>query len=208
MNKLFWIVLLIIAVACGGTVEPQTEQQVDIVSTQVAFTMEAMENATDIPAPTEAPTQLPQIGTRSNPVPFGQPFGLVYQNAANFQIILLEVIRGQDTATRITQANMFNDPAPEGMEYMIVKLGVNYQTSTQEDLLLNIDSFSFKSVSNNQILDYPAVVSPEPELSVNLFPGGYGEGYIVLLTYPEDPAPLVLYNEFLTTDMFYLSTIS
>ena len=57
MNKLFWIVILIIAVACGGTVEPQTEQEIDIVSTQVASTLKALENATDIPAPTEAPTK-------------------------------------------------------------------------------------------------------------------------------------------------------
>ena len=205
MKKIFLIVLFAFVVGCGTTVEPQTEIVIDHVATQVAATMQAINNATPIPTSTELPTESPSIGIRSNPVPLGQPFGLVYQNTANFQVTVLEVIRGQNAWNIIYQANMFNEPAKEGMEYAIAKIGVNYQTSSQEDLTLNITDWEFKSVSNNQIFSTSSIVPPEPALNVNLFPGGYGEGYIVLDIFAADPVPLIIYNELLSTDMFYFS---
>ncbi|MGV8026169.1 MAG: hypothetical protein AB2L18_06405 [Anaerolineaceae bacterium] len=195
-------------IGCGRSVEPQTEAEIDTVSTIVASTMQAMSNDTK-EVSTEIPTGSPEVGTRSNPVPLGQPLGLVYQNIANFQITILEVMRGQDAWNMISQANMFNEQPSEGMEYILAKVGITHQTSTQQDYTLSIDSFYFKSVSNNQILDSPSIVEPEPELNANLFPGGYGEGYITVLTYADDPAPLIVFEDWISFDSnpFYFATI-
>lgn len=141
-------------------------------------------------------------------MPFGQPLDLIYQDIANFQITILEVVRGQDAWNMIYEANMFNEQPAEGTEYILAKVGITYQTSTQQDYTLSIDSFYFDSVSNNQILDSPLIVEPEPELNVKLFPGGYGEGYITILTYVGDPAPLIVFEDWISFDStpFYFAT--
>lgn len=213
MKSFFVVVMLaifsVMMVGCGSSVEPQTETEADMVSTIVASTMQAMSNTNGSELPTEAQVESSEIGTRSNPVPLGQPLGLVYQDIANFQITILEVVRGQDAWNMISQANMFNEQPSEGMEYILAKVGIIYQTSTQQDYTLSIDSFYFDSVSNNQVLDSPSIVEPEPELNVKLFPGGYGEGYITVLTYVDDPAPLIIFEDWISFNStpFYFAII-
>ncbi len=181
------------------------------IYTQVAGTIMAEANqTTDMPTPKPPEDTIPTavtIGTRTNPVPLGQSLDLIYQNTANFQLKILEVHRGQEAWNMISQANMFNDAPPDGMEYILAKVSVIYLTSKQQDYTLSIDSFYFRSVSNNQILDTPSVVEPEPELNVNLFPGGNGEGYITVLAYTDDPAPLIVYEDWVSFDStpFYFS---
>lgn len=213
MKKFFITITLVvfsmIVASCGSSVEPQTDSEVDTVSTMVASTMQAMSNdSVGEEAPTEISSDLPEIGSRSNPVPLGQPMSLVFQDIANFQIVVVEIIRGQDAWNMIYEANMFNEQPIEGMEYVLAKIGITYQTSTEQDYTLSIDSLYFNSVSNNQVLDSPYVVEPEPELNVELFPGGYGEGYLAFLTYADDPAPLIAFEDWISFDStpFYFAT--
>ena len=155
--------------------------------------------------PTLEPAAAPEYGSRSSPVPFLQPMPLVYNEAANFDIQVLSVIRGQEAFQALLDENQFNDPPLEGMEYMLVKIGVDYLTSNQQDLLVEISSYDFKSVSNNQILDSPFAMVPEPELDVSLFPGGHGEGFIALQVYANDPAPLIVFNQLFDDNMFFFA---
>jgi len=173
-----------------------------IQMTKQALSMESMQTLQDVTpvSATEILSQINERGTRENPVPLGQPMDLTYQGTANFQIIIQEVIRGQNAWIMVNQANIYNESPPEGMEYVLAKIGVNYQTSSDPDFELAIDSFSFKSVSNNQIFDTPSIVEPEPELSVRLFPGGYGEGYITVSVYVNDPAPIIAFEQWLSFD--------
>ena len=205
------VVFSVIVVSCGSSIEPQTDSEVDTVSTMVASTMQAMSNESDekeAETPMEETVESPEIGSRSNPVPLGQPLSLVFQDIASFQIAVVEIIRGQDAWNLIYEANMFNEQPIEGMEYILAKIGITYQTSTEQDYILSIDSLYFNSVSNNQVLDSPYVVEPEPELNVELFPGGYGEGYLAFLTYTDDPAPLIAFEDWISFDStpFYFAT--
>ncbi len=139
-------------------------------------------------------------GSRSNPIPLGQPTDLIYQSTANFQITVLDVNRGQSAWNKVYQANQFNDPPAAGMDYIVAKIAVNYQTSSQQDFELLVSSWSFKSVSNNQVLETPSIVDPDPELNANLFPGGQSEGYIVVSAYIDDPTPLIVYEDWTSFD--------
>ena len=213
MKKIFISVFLMgFLVACGSSVE--VNDNPDLIYTQVAQTVraeytQAAEKTAEAP-PTQEPTatETPSIGTRSNPVPIGQPIDLIYQGIANFQITVFEVIRGQAAWDRVYQANMFNEPPLDGQEYIVAKVSVNFQTSTQPDYELLIDSFSFGSVSNNQVLNSPSVVNPEPELNVKLFAGGQGEGYITVSVYSDDPSPLIVYEDWISFNSapFYFAT--
>ena len=95
-----------------------------------------MPDSTSTPEPTAtvAPTATPQpeptpttgaIGTgRSNPVPLGE-----VGQAGDWEIQVLEVVRGDDAYNRLIEANQFNDPAPQGMEYAVVNVRVKYNGS-------------------------------------------------------------------------------
>ncbi|MBU0519008.1 hypothetical protein KJ564_08750 [bacterium] len=178
------------------------------IHTQVAGTMmaQAINNSQD--EPTEVPaTAVGEIGDRSNPVPINQPLNLIYDDIAQLQIVVREIIRGDQAWNMVYQTNQFNDPPAAGMEYLVAKIGVIYLASSQPDFTLSIDGFYFKSVSNNQILDQTILVNPEPELNANLFPGGSSEGYIVVSAYLDDPAPLIIFEDWLdfSSTLFYFS---
>ncbi len=212
MKKLFGIFVALCMLSACSTVE--VNENPEIVHTQIAqtviadYTQQAQAQLEATPTDEPAPTEAPQFGTRNNPVPLGQPIDLVYDGIANFQMTVLEIHRGQTAWTMVNQANMFNDPPIDGMEYIVAKIGIRYQTSTDPDYQLSIDGFSFKSVSMNQVVETPSIVDPEPRLDLTLFPGGNGEGFITVTTYVDDPAPLIVYEEWLSFNStpIYLAT--
>ncbi len=97
----------------------------------------------------------------------------------DWEISVLDVIRGAGAWDLIQKANQFNDPAAEGMEYILVKVHVRYIGT--DDNYSNIDSIYFKTTgSKGTLYDTPSVVEPEPTLDANLFPGGEYDGWVAL----------------------------
>ncbi len=97
----------------------------------------------------------------------------------NWEVQLLDVLLGDEAWSKITKANQFNDPPPDGMQYILAKVKVRY--IGVENTAQNINGISFKSTGSKNILyDPPSVVSPEPGLNFDLFPGGSCEGWVVL----------------------------
>ena len=144
---------------------------------------------TSTPLPTPEPTEAP-FGGRLNPVPVGQPISLILDGDMNFNLTVLEVLRGDSAWSKIIAANMFNDEAPEYMEYVLVYLSLEY-TSCPSDKVLELNSYDFNVVSNYQVLDNPSVVDPEPVFDISLFSGGAAEGYIAVLVWETDRNPLL-----------------
>jgi len=65
------------------------------------------------------------------------------------------------------------------MEYILVKVHARYigAAPTGE----TIDPIFFQTIGGvGGLYDYPFVISPEPSLSVDLFPGGEVEGWITM----------------------------
>lgn len=204
--------LLICVVACGSSVVPS--ENPDLVYTQAAQTVvaeftqqaEAAASAPEtIPTSEPEPTEAPTISTRENPVPFSQPFMLVYDDTANFEMKVTNVIRGEEAWQKIYAANMYNDPPLENMEYLLANINIIFLTSGQADLLMDFGTLDFQSVSNNQLFPSASIIEPEPKLDISLFPGGQSEGFVALLVYRDDPAPLVVFEKFLSGTKYYFA---
>lgn len=111
---------------------------------------------------------------RGSPAPFGEAV-----TTEDWQVTLLEVVRGDEAWTMVQEANRFNDPPEEGMEYIAVKVHVRYISTVDESA--QMDGSYFKTTGSASVLyDWPSVVEPSPELSITLFPGGEYEGWVIL----------------------------
>ena len=140
------------------------------------------------PDPALAGVAATDAGTmRASPAPLGT---LVVSE--EWEITVLEVLRGADAAQRIVEANQFNEPAPEGQAYVVAKVRARYLGGDDPDTAANIDQNAFKVTgAANVIYDRPSVVAPVPQLDAYLFPGGQIEGWVVVQA-PTDEAGLTL----------------
>ena len=106
------------------------------------------------------------IGTRSNPLPFGDTITVkenIYDDSFNsyeslVEITLLEIIRGDEAWALIQEENMYNEPAEEGFEYAIVKVKGFLKESETEDDSLYFSSMNFNFVSNEgEVYDWASL---------------------------------------------------
>ncbi len=129
---------------------------------------------TPLPTPTPAPTATPQPGqSRSNPLP---PGSIV--QADGWEIQVVDFMRGAQAAQAIREANQFNESAPEGKEYLAVKVRVkSHHTDGQAH---RISGGDFR-VTGDQLVEYfvSGLVPPEPALDAELFAGGEITGWSV-----------------------------
>ena len=140
------------------------------------FRYVALDEGASITVPTELggiePTDLGK--ERSSPAPFGETITI-----EDWQVTIIEAVRGDDAWTMVQNANQFNDPPEEGMEYIAVKVRVRYISTV--DQATQIDAYYFGTTgSANVMYDLPSVVDPSPPLDVTLFPGGEYEGWAVM----------------------------
>lgn len=124
-------------------------------------------------------------GSRSNPIKPGEA-GTVYavgysdHKSGNFQVSIrvTGTIRGDEAWKLIENENMFNEAAPEGKEYILVKVAAEVIDADTEEVAFSISDYDFEFVSRNgTTLDRASVVTPD-ELTAELYKGGTTEGYI------------------------------
>ena len=105
-------------------------------------------------------------------------------------ITVLEHVRGDDAVAAVAAANQFNDPPPEGFEYVSVLIGA--QAVSSMDAFRAFGKFDFRMTGNARVLyDVPALVDPEPPLDVELFPGGVAQGWATFVA-AQDETGLML----------------
>jgi hypothetical protein len=110
---------------------------------------------------------------RNSPAPYGEKV-----ITEDWEVAIIEVVRGDDAWKLVQEANQFNEPPTEGMEYIAVKMQVRYIGTVDESVY--IDGSYFKSLgSANVLYDWPSVVDPDPALDLTLYPGGRYEGWTV-----------------------------
>ena len=126
------------------------------------------------------------IGTRSNPLPFGETITVkenIYDDSFNayesfLEITLLESIRGEEAWAIIKKENMYNEPAADGFEYVLIKVKGFLKESETDDDSLYFSDMNFKFVSNEgEVYEWVSAVIPN-ELTKELYNGGTGEGFI------------------------------
>jgi hypothetical protein len=98
-----------------------------------------------------------------------------------WEVTLVEVVRGADAADLVQAVNALNPEAPAGMEYVALKLRARLIDQQEPDLIRHIDS-AFLEIIDAQNVTYgrPLVVPPAPIFAADLFPGGTVEGWVVL----------------------------
>ena len=97
----------------------------------------------------------------------------------DWEITVLEVIRGEEAWNMALATNQFNEAPAEGMEYIVAKVHVRYIGT--EDEAAALDGTFFKSTGSASVLyDAPPIVDPEPQLEAYLYPGGEFEGWITV----------------------------
>jgi hypothetical protein len=97
----------------------------------------------------------------------------------DWQVTVLEAIRGAQAYEMAQAVNRFNDPPAVGMEYLAVRARV--KNLNPQDRYVMLDSGLFKSIGDKNVLyTAPAVVDPEPALQTYLYPGGEVEGWAIL----------------------------
>ncbi|WP_438317281.1 hypothetical protein [Sporosarcina sp. FA9] len=177
-----WSVLLLFVLAACGDIDEKNSREVTPTN---EFGATAVTEATEEEVEVEEVVEKP-VGTRSNPLPFGDTITVkenIYDDSFNsyesaLDITLLELIRGEAAWEVIKNENMFNEPAAEGFEYVLIKAKGFLKESETDDDSLYFSNMNFKFVSNEgEVYEWGSVVIPN-ELSKELYNGGTGEGFI------------------------------
>lgn len=145
-------------------------------------------------------TAEPEIGTRKNPVPLSTEFQTavspIFGGEGIAAFTVSEVVRGQDAEDMIAEANMYNDPAPDGMEYVLAYVTVTFlKDQSGEDDPLRVNYYYFEGVSSDYaVQDRGSVVLPEPKLDTQIYEGATDSGW-VLVAVPEGDTPIYMLFE-------------
>lgn len=83
--------------------------------------------------------------SRENPYPVGAS-----ATTENWQVQVIEIKRGDESWQMIQQANQLNDPAPDGMEYLLVKIKVKSVSSKTDEQQISKNNFR---LTGSQILN-------------------------------------------------------
>jgi len=174
-------VILLASLACGtsSTVAPQPtkESDQDIVgASKPPVVTNTPETTKTIESP---PTHTPTIIGLSRNNPFSCT-DLV--SAPNWDVQVIDIKRGEEAWQDIQAANMFNESAPEGMEYLLVKIHAKSTYADSDDHSISGCDFD---VTGDKLINYTcsmaSVVEPDPHLDARLYSGGETEGWAAYL---------------------------
>lgn len=142
------------------------------------------------------------IGKRSSPVPLGDSIEFVdrYYDEnfdekfdALLNLGIKDIVRGEDAYNILIQENQFNDPAPEGMEWLIITLEAELLEGDEDNPYTIVPWFDIVDSSGSEISqdDYGTLDGDEYGY-VDLFPGGTNSGRITLYGPENDDSLLSL----------------
>jgi len=107
-------------------------------------------------------------------------------------ITVLEVIRGAQAWNMIYAANQYNDPAPVGTEYILVKIRYNYVNGPT---LENLDRFTFETFSSTGVkYALASIIGPEPLFSASIYAGNILEGWAAYRVTTTDLKPVLSFG--------------
>ena len=133
--------------------------------------------ATATPNQPPTPAHVPPVEGRTRADPF--PAGSVAE-APNWRIELVEFVRGGRAWEILRSANQFNDPAPEGFEYVLIYAQV---TSSHDDNQSHDFGTGDLKLTGDRLIRYfrASAVTPDPTLEGAVRNGESAEGWTVFL---------------------------
>ena len=161
--------LIIVSLACSSTTTSTVQTQPLTTSGQGQSEPTGPPKPTNEPRSTNTPKPTPIPPTPTN-IPIGLSRAYPYPaketvSTPHWDIQVLETKRGEDAWKEIKAANMFNEPAPEGMEYLLVKLHVKSKYTDSDEHSISGCDFD---VTGDRLIRYTcgmaSAVEPEPKL--------------------------------------------
>ncbi|MCB8967212.1 MAG: hypothetical protein H6660_09995 [Ardenticatenaceae bacterium] len=171
----------------------QGEQNLQLIVTDFSEYEEgnryiALAGESEITIPTETLTGIQRTGIGSSaaePAIVGQT-----TTGTDWQITLVDLVRGEAAWQILYETNKFNDPPADGYEYLLAQLRVRYIGLEEGPVAMN--RYYFHVVGDDgTVYELPSIVHPKPELWFNLFPGGEVTGWMAMQVRPTDQQPLL-----------------
>jgi hypothetical protein len=142
--------------------------------------------------------------SRYNPARMGEVWEIEVDEYGyqHYEIELVDAVTDGDVAWQmISEANEFNEPAPEGMKYILAKF--RFKVYELEEEPFYAYSAFFEAVSKDGVVYDPAfVVEPEPALSTELYEGGEYEGWAAFLV-DENDSPLIVWQREFQDELWF-----
>ncbi|MBS5821763.1 MAG: hypothetical protein KIC85_11420 [Enterococcus gilvus] len=207
MKKILLASIIIISTlglaGCSGESDSSRDVQVSKTSTSIADSSTKKEEKS-----TEA-----AVGKRSNPVPLGSTatFDTTYYSKdsedvpANISMTISNVIRGNEAMNYLTNANEFNEAAPEGKEWLLFDVSMKMNKGSQDDAYYVTPSFIPISSTGEEVSQdtYGTLKDGEEFGNKDLYEGGTQNGKVALLV-PTGDNTLVEFQDFDTRVFFKL----
>lgn len=111
-----------------------------------------------------------------------------------WQVTVLEMTHGEAAWQQLLETNRYNDPPPTGMEYVLCRVQVRYLGLVDEPALVSRFSHFWAQSGQGEATERLPIVVPEPELDIELFPGGEFTGWLAFLVAVDDPTPLLVFE--------------
>lgn len=200
-RSLLWLLLLLLVIsltACGDVDADTT--QIDSESSESK--VEADEND--------------NLGKRSNPVPISEWIefqDIYYESLESFDEIegtyklrITEVERGESAFEQLKSENQFNEPAPEGYEWIIATFEIEMLTGDEDAPYSLAPYITVMSSSGNEVPqdDYGTLDGNEFGY-VDLFPGGTHSGRVTNYV-PEGDEALLVYEYGFDSSIYFSIT--
>ena len=162
-------------------------QWVEITARETVL-VERVITATPLPTATPRPTS--SLGTRENPAPVGEM--LLFQSGDDIlRVRIREVITGPEAARRVADANMFNNAAPDGLEFVLFYSQVTLSQTPKKEAV-SVSDFHWTLVDmEGRLHNPPTIVEPEPAFNGRGYEGATIEGWVVHSRAVGEPALLV-----------------
>lgn len=195
--------------ACGGSNDVTTKSKEDEATQE---NKDSGEESSEGESSENEQKKESKIGTRSNPVKFNEIASIetvTYDDEyteykTTIDLSIVEVIRGAEAQAKLKEMNEFNDDAPEGYEWVLVKGKVKVADSETEDHPFTIDGImNFKFVSDSgDIYSGDIVGTTEPSFSFEMYKGNEKEGYIAGLVKTGEEAKME-YDSWVGNTVFF-----
>jgi len=200
------VILLLTVVGCSPAPAAATEPAK--TATREAPTQMATAAVTAAPtATTAAPPATEQSGLSPRSpaaieqvvksfIACGNPQEYTVHERYDTNIVVLEVVRGEEAWDLIKAASSSNKPADAGFEYVLARIRIEYYARTLPGSCgheLEAEQFAAYSTDGKKYVS-ATVVPPTPELSGTLFSGDTREGWLAFQVPEDDRTPLLAFK--------------
>jgi|GEM_PF-1430897 len=197
--------------ACILTPKGRGKEPVTVTEKPEVEEPEGEEPGTKEPEKKDKEKKESEVGKRSNPVPLGHvatfPFEYYGEEddiQGTVSLTISKPVRGEEAYNYLLSVSKYNDPAPEGFEWLIFEAKLTLDEGSSDEPYYASPRFKVISTSGSEVDQqsmYASVNDAEEFGHVDLYEGGETSGKIALIV-PVGEEILIEFDEW-PVSMFY-----